>query len=78
MPTNKIDEWRILKCPEKPERQQSELQKESEIRKNTGTKNSQRVDLSGKHRNTRKSRNFRNTGSSTQAEDTREPRHPEE
>jgi hypothetical protein len=34
--------------------------------------------LSGKHRNTGKSRNFRNTESSTQAEDTREPRHPEE
>jgi hypothetical protein len=30
------------------------------------------------HRNTGESRNFRNTGSSTQAEDTREPRHPKE
>jgi hypothetical protein len=36
------------------------------------------VDSSGKHRNTGRSRNFRNTGSSTQAEDTREPRHLEE
>jgi hypothetical protein len=40
MPTNKVDEWRIPKCPEKPEHQQSELQKEPEIRKNIGTKNS--------------------------------------
>jgi hypothetical protein len=34
--------------------------------------------ISGKHRDTGRSWNFRNTGSSTQAEDTREPRHPEE
>jgi hypothetical protein len=40
---NKVDEWRIPKCPEKPERQQSELQKEPEIRKNTGTRQSRRL-----------------------------------
>jgi hypothetical protein len=38
-----VDEWRIPKCPEKPERQQSELQ-EPEIWKNIETRNSQRVD----------------------------------
>jgi hypothetical protein len=31
----KVDEWRIPKCPEKPESQQSELEKEPEILKNT-------------------------------------------
>jgi hypothetical protein len=40
----KVDEWRIPKYLEKPERQQSKLQKEPEIRKNTGMRNSQRVD----------------------------------
>jgi hypothetical protein len=56
---------RIPTRPEQPECEQSELQKEPEFRKNTGTKNSQRVDL------------FGNTGSSIRAEDIREPRHPE-
>jgi hypothetical protein len=69
----KVDEWRILKCPEKPECKQSELQKEPKIRKNIGTRQSRRLTRPEKHRNTGKSRNFRNTESSTQAEDTREP-----
>jgi hypothetical protein len=82
---------RIPTRPEKPERQTVETPEEAGISENTGTKNSRRSDLSGKHRNTeapsgrhQKHRRavtsdpFGNTGSWTRVEDIREPRHSEE